>query len=132
MAAAGEPRYVRPMVDYGRDRRGHMTVRTLIVRVLWAVCALVLLGVAVVCALFIHDRNAILAKRQLLSTLVATSRGPIEYAEIGRGRPVLYMHATPGGYDQMLLVLRAEYGDVGPPFRAIVPSRPGYLRTPID
>ncbi len=36
---------------------------------------------------------------------------------------VLSVHGTPGGYDQRL-------GMDG--FRILAPSRPGYLRTPID
>ena len=109
-----------------------MILRTLVVRGLLTVLALLVLAAAAVSTRFIRDRTEILARRELLSKVVATSRGPVEYAEIGHGPPALYMHGTPGGYDQGYLVLRAEYPDEGPPFRAIVPSRPGYLRTPID
>ncbi len=62
------------------------------------------------------------------STVVTTRLGPIEYAIEGTGEPVLVFHATPGGYDQGLVLGRS----LGPGFRVIAPSRPGYLRTPLD
>jgi len=54
--------------------------------------------------------------------------GPIEYAEIGEGPPILLVHGAGGGYDQGL--------DLGVPlansgFRVIAVSRFGYLRTPL-
>jgi pimeloyl-ACP methyl ester carboxylesterase len=64
------------------------------------------------------------------SRIVQTGKGPIEYAEIGHGPPVLMIHGDPGGYDQIYQVLKlddAEHGD----FRYVIPSRPGYLRTPL-
>jgi pimeloyl-ACP methyl ester carboxylesterase len=65
------------------------------------------------------------------STVVQTAKGPIEYAEIGQGPSVLMIRGGPGGYDQIYRVLKlddAEHGD----FRYIIPSRPGYLRTPLS
>jgi len=60
-------------------------------------------------------------------TLLATARGPVEYAEAGAGPPVLLLHGSPGGYDQLLPLARAlaRRG-----YRGITVSRPGYLRTP--
>lgn len=64
------------------------------------------------------------------SLVVATPRGPVEYAEIGHGPAVLVIHGTPGGYDLWLNTLKATHAaDDG--FRYILPSRPGYLRTPL-
>jgi pimeloyl-ACP methyl ester carboxylesterase len=57
-----------------------------------------------------------------------TSAGPIEYAEIGTGAPVLVVHGNGGGYDQGLLAGRMFMGDG---FRLIAPSRFGYLHTPL-
>jgi pimeloyl-ACP methyl ester carboxylesterase len=65
------------------------------------------------------------------SAVVQTAKGALEYAEIGQGPPVLMVHGDPGGYDQIYQVLKldgAEHGD----FRYIIPSRPGYLRTPLS
>ena len=47
-----------------------------------------------------------------------------EYQLVGDSGPVLlFLHGTPGGYDQ---------GTSVPEVRVLTPSRPGYLRTPID
>ena len=71
-------------------------------------------------------------ERELLaaSTVVATSRGPIEYGAIGEGPAVLVIHGTPGGYDEWLNTI-ASSGNEWRGFRYIAPSRPGYLRTPL-
>ena len=60
---------------------------------------------------------------------VSTASGPIEYAERGRGEPILAVHGTLGGWDQGLVV--AEFLRVNG-FRIIAPSRPGYLGTPLS
>ena len=72
-------------------------------------------------------------KSELLknSTIAQTARGPIEYAEIGQGPAVLVVHGTPGGYDgdyASLKIVHAEQDG----FRYVIPSRPGYLRTPLN
>lgn len=59
-------------------------------------------------------------------TVVETAAGKIEYAEEGRGEPLLMIHGAGGGYDQGLLVGR-DLGD----FRVIAPSRFGYLGAPV-
>ena len=60
---------------------------------------------------------------------VRTASGPVEYAERGRGEPILAIHGTLGGWDQGLVA--AEYLRVNG-FRIIAPSRPGYLGTPLS
>lgn len=62
-------------------------------------------------------------------SLIANTRvGPIEYAERGKGFPLLSIHGAGGGYDQGL----ANAVDlIGKGFRVIAPSRFGYLRTPV-
>jgi 2-hydroxy-6-oxonona-2,4-dienedioate hydrolase len=62
------------------------------------------------------------------SRIARTPCGPIEYAVIGDGPPVLVVHGAGGGFDQGL--------DFGAPlvehgFRVIAMSRFGYLRTPL-
>lgn len=93
------------------------------------------LGVAVVafvvliCACFRRDiRVARERVRNLESQVVKTSCGPIEYATLGEGYPVLVIHGIFGGFDQGLVTARGQLGDG---FRAIIPSRFGYLRTPL-
>ncbi len=63
------------------------------------------------------------------SDVVPTERGPIEYASVGEGPAVVFLHGTPGGYDQALVFAR-PFVESG--FRLIAPSRPGYLRTPLS
>jgi 2-hydroxy-6-oxonona-2,4-dienedioate hydrolase len=58
----------------------------------------------------------------------ATAAGPIEYAEIGSGLPLLSIHGAGGGFDQGLAIV-ADL--VGEDYRVIAPSRFGYLGTPI-
>ncbi len=62
------------------------------------------------------------------SQLIETDCGPIEYVTFGQGYPVLVVHGIFGGFDQGLVIAR---GNVGEKFLAIVPSRFGYLRTPL-
>src|SRR5512146_1171818 len=62
------------------------------------------------------------------SEVVQTRCGPIEYALLGDGPPILIVHGAGGGYDQGL--------QIGEPlarngFRVIATSRFGYLRTPL-
>ena len=60
--------------------------------------------------------------------VIDTAKGPIEYGDVGKGTPVLYVHGAPGGYDQTALV--ARHYELSS-YRLIGPSRPGYLRTPL-
>ncbi len=62
------------------------------------------------------------------SQVTETDCGLIEYATLGEGYPVLVVHGIFGGFDQGLVTAR---GNVGEEFRSIVPSRFGYLRTPL-
>lgn len=57
-----------------------------------------------------------------------TACGPIEYSQIGQGRPLLVVHGAGGGYDQGLL-FAGPLADRG--FRVTAMSRFGYLRTPL-
>jgi pimeloyl-ACP methyl ester carboxylesterase len=63
------------------------------------------------------------------SELVTTDRGVVEVARRGSGYPVLVLHGDPGGYDQGLLLGDALFDD---DVEVLAPSRPGYLRTPLD
>jgi pimeloyl-ACP methyl ester carboxylesterase len=60
--------------------------------------------------------------------VVDTLAGPVQYAEAGQGRPLLFAHGALGGYDQGL-GMTALFALNG--FRVIAPSRPGYLGTPL-
>ena len=75
-------------------------------------------------------RSGIQSELRAKSSVVMTARGPVEYAEIGRGPVVLIIHGTPGGFDEWLNTLQATHA-ANDGFRYILPSRPGYLRTPL-
>jgi pimeloyl-ACP methyl ester carboxylesterase len=68
-----------------------------------------------------RDRRALLAGG---SEVAQTERGPIEYRILGDDGPVVvFLHGTPGGYDSEWQM---------PGYRVLVPSRPGYLGTPLS
>lgn len=62
------------------------------------------------------------------SKVIETARGPIEYTTYGQGPPVLVIHGAGGGYDQGLVTAKRFVGDG---YQSIIPSRFGYLRTPM-
>jgi len=89
--------------------------------------------VILVAAIFIYvafRRDLREARAQLLtgSQVVATACGPIEYADVGKGMPVLAIHGAGGGFDAGL---QLGQGLIDRGFRVIAPSRFGYLRTPL-
>jgi pimeloyl-ACP methyl ester carboxylesterase len=91
----------------------------------------VLIACAITYVRFTQWRNEVTKNLLRDSVVVETAKGPIEYADLGHGPPILITHGDPGGYDQVYQVLKLEDADHGR-FRYIVPSRPGYLRTPLS
>jgi pimeloyl-ACP methyl ester carboxylesterase len=77
-----------------------------------------------------YERDIRRARKRLStgSRVTQTACGPIQYALIGEGLPVLAVHGAGGGYDQ-----GAEFGAslARSGFRVIAPSRFGYLGTPL-
>ncbi len=73
-------------------------------------------------------RRKSLAELKVGRTVTQTALGQVEYATRGQGRPVLFIHGTPGGYDQGMA---AAYALASDDLYAIAPSRPGYLSTPL-
>ena len=63
------------------------------------------------------------------SEIVQTSFGTVEFKRHGSAPYLLPFHGTPGGYDGILCLV-APFVDAG--FGYISPSRPGYLRTPLN
>jgi pimeloyl-ACP methyl ester carboxylesterase len=59
---------------------------------------------------------------------VPTSKGPVEYADVGRGIPILYFHGNDAGNDAAVMMEKSLLDDG---FRLIVPNRPGYYGTPL-
>jgi pimeloyl-ACP methyl ester carboxylesterase len=60
--------------------------------------------------------------------IAETALGPVQFATVGEGAPVLVVHGTPGGYDQADVMARFLPRSE---FKAILLSRPGYLGTPL-
>lgn len=95
-----------------------------------AVIAVLAILVLSACVYAAYARDIDEARRRVStgSQVVETACGPIEYAEVGSGDPILFIHGAGGGFDQGL--------DIGAPlaargFRVIAMSRFGYLRTPL-
>lgn len=63
------------------------------------------------------------------ATVLQTTQGEVQLARSGQGPPVLAIHGGPGGYDQGLAWCR-HLRDGG--CELLAPSRPGYLRTPLQ
>ena len=107
--------------------RAHRTPSSYVVAALLLSTTITALLAMTVLAYRDDIRNA----RQRISTgsvVVATRCGPIEYASIGNGPPVLVVHGAGGGFDQGLDFGRA-FARAG--FRVIAMSRFGYLGTPL-
>ena len=64
----------------------------------------------------------------VVSTVLRTACGPIEYAVVGTGVPVLVLHGSPGGIDAARLMGRFLPKQ---DFAAVLVSRPGYIDTPL-
>jgi pimeloyl-ACP methyl ester carboxylesterase len=77
-------------------------------------------------AMFAHDLANARGRLVGRSSILATSFGTLEYAEVGQGAPILVVHGAAGGFDQALDMVGAlaEQGH-----RLIAPSRFGYLRS---
>jgi len=94
----------------------------------WLVLALVAMAVGVVVWRYSSDLARARDQVRHGSAIVDTAAGPLEYAETGRGIPVLVIHGAGGGFDQGLAIAADLVGDG---YRVIAPSRFGYLRTSI-
>lgn len=71
----------------------------------------------------------VMASLDARASVLPTSRGDVQVGREGRGPPVLAIHGGPGGFDQALAWCRhlSEGG-----CEVLAPSRPGYLRTPLQ
>ena len=93
---------------------------------------LALILLALMLSLYLPYRRDIKNVYSTLSSLdrqiMDTSCGPIEVAIRGQGEPVLVVHGISGGFDQGLGIAQAYLGEG---YQFIVPSRFGYLGTPM-
>lgn len=98
-------------------------------RILLSLALLVLVVCAALILLYSSWKNQRITQLEAGSQVVQTDVGPIEFTALGEGPAILILHGAPGGYDQARLIGQplAEAG-----FRVIAPSRPGYLKTPLE
>ncbi len=97
---------------------------------LFAILVMVIvIGIGAVVARYLREINAARERLNSLgSQVIETACGPIEYARVGSGYPVLVVQGTFGGFDQGLVVAQPAI-DAG--FQVISVSRFGYLRSPM-
>lgn len=62
------------------------------------------------------------------SRIAGTRYGPVEFVSYGQGHPVIFVHGIWGGFDQGLVGAQGISEEM---YRLIIPSRFGYLRTPL-
>jgi len=77
---------------------------------------------------YLLSRRKLRARLAGQSQVIQTSVGPVEYVDVGNGPVAVHVHGMLGGYDHWKwceFLVNAGY-------RVIVPSRPGYLRTPLS
>ena len=93
--------------------------------IIWILAFLFVAGLSIL-TIFMRDLANARARLVSRSSILATSLGTLEYAEMGHGEPILVVHGAGGGFDQALDMAgaMAERG-----FRLIAPSRFGYLRS---
>jgi pimeloyl-ACP methyl ester carboxylesterase len=102
-----------------------------ILRIGGGLLALLVLAIAVTVIRFEIWKGGIERALAAGSMLIDTAKGPVEYAELGQGPAVLMLHGAPGGYDDLYNALKLTHVETEG-FQYIVPSRPGYLRTPLS
>jgi pimeloyl-ACP methyl ester carboxylesterase len=101
----------------------------ILAKITFLLCVLALLVSGFALAWFASWRADKLAALDSASEVAETKRGEVEYLIRGEGPAVLVFHGTPGGYDQAVLLGSLFAQDE---FDLVAPSRPGYLRTPLD
>ncbi|MEA4908343.1 MAG: alpha/beta hydrolase [Chloroflexi bacterium] len=101
---------------------------------LWVILVILLAGLALagLGSLWLRYREEIRAARRRIeglgSQVVETACGPVEYARVGEGAPLLVVHGAMGGFDQGLWLAR---GFDLCKYQVISLSRFGYLRSPV-
>ena len=91
--------------------------------------AILMIGIVLVAARYFQDIHAARKRIDSLgSQVIETACGPVEYARIGKGDPLLVVHGALGGFDQGLFL--AHSIDL-PNSQIISVSRFGFLRSPV-
>ena len=109
-------------------------VKRILKRVLISIVVLSTLTIIVVPITYARWRVNIAKALEAGSQLAETSQGTVEYARVGSsedsGNSLLILHGTPGGYDAGVIL--ADWLELDGNTVCIIPSRPGYLRTPLS
>jgi pimeloyl-ACP methyl ester carboxylesterase len=109
------------------ERRFFMTIFWISLKII--LIGIVLVSLTVVLVRYFKEINAARERlKKLGSQVVETDCGPIEYAKIGDGYPVLVVHGAMGGFDQGLWLAKS-FNITN--HQVISVSRFGYLRSPI-
>ncbi len=91
--------------------------------------SLLIIGIAVIAFRYTREIKAALQRIDHLgSQVIDTKYGPVEYARIGEGDPVLVVHGALGGFDQGLFL---AHNISAPNCQIISVSRFGFLRSPV-
>jgi pimeloyl-ACP methyl ester carboxylesterase len=91
--------------------------------------AVLVIGIVAVAARYTQEINAARQTINNLGSQVAdTACGPVEYARVGKGYPVVVVHGAMGGFDAGLM-FASPLVEAG--FQVISISRFGYLRSPV-
>jgi 2-hydroxy-6-oxonona-2,4-dienedioate hydrolase len=101
---------------------------------LWLGIILSAVATTLAIAVYLAYVNDMIIARERISTaqVISTAYGPIQYADVGHGTPVLVIHGAGGGFDQGLFTAKGALGDdMADNYRIIAPSRFGYLGTPM-
>jgi 2-hydroxy-6-oxonona-2,4-dienedioate hydrolase len=90
---------------------------------------LLAIGILVVTSRYLREIKSARGRIDSLgSRVIETACGPIEYARVGEGDPVLVVHGALGGFDQGLFLAH----NIGAPNSQIISvSRFGFLRSPV-
>lgn len=78
--------------------------------------------------IYVRDMRSIAERLAAGARAVATSFGPVAFAEGGHGAPVLVIHGAGGGHDQGRLIATAFLPER---YRWVAPSRFGYPGSPL-
>ncbi len=100
----------------------------IIKKILLILLSIILLLIIAGLISFYSWRSNLISNLEHGSQIIQTSVGPVEYAKMGKGPVILISHGGATGYDNIYM-----YKDlVNEGFTLVCPSRPGYLRTPLD
>jgi pimeloyl-ACP methyl ester carboxylesterase len=105
-----------------RANNGRETKRTGCVMLL----AIVAISTVAIGIAYRSDQEAAVQRVTGKSVVIQTRYGPMEFAQEGRGPPLLMIHGTGGGFDQGLMFSEQIIRNG---IRVIAPSRFGYLRS---